>query len=350
MVMATGLRTSRPRLLNRRTISSGSSAASWSISFAVGPADEYRLTPKSRTLEESSIRSRCIACAGNHIPDLRLPQFFEDDDEHESSTSEFWLSCKLAGSSETGGTDGGDVTGIGFRTPFEDRRTRDQRIRAGCSDQLSGIGIDASIDFQADWAFTYHGANAPNLFELLRDERLTTEAWIHRHDQHEVNFIKHITQHVLRRRRADRHAGLLAQPANYLKGAIQMRIRFCMDSNDIRARFREGFQIGVDRCDHEMHIEYVIAIGAQRLHDFRSEADIRHEVPIHHIEMQPIGSCRHHVAYLLTEAGEIGRKNRRGNKNRLSQSFFPFPRSARFESPRSAQTLGSRANLERRSL
>ena len=63
------------------------------------------------------------------------------------------------------------------------------------------------------------------------------------------------SQRALMRRRIERHAGLLAERADRLQRAMQMRPGLGMDGDDVGAGLGEGGDIGVDRRDHQMHVE-----------------------------------------------------------------------------------------------
>ena len=50
-------------------------------------------------------------------------------------------------------------------------------------------------------------------------------------------------------------AGLLAELADGLERAVQVRARLRVDADDVSAGLGEGFEIGIDRRDHQMHVE-----------------------------------------------------------------------------------------------
>ena len=62
-----------------------------------------------------------------------------------------------------------------------------------------------------------------------------------------------------------------------------------------------------------MRLEGQIRHPPKRLDDGRAHGEIRHEVPIHHIHVDPIGPSLRRLRHLLAQAGEVGGKNRRGN-------------------------------------
>ncbi len=60
----------------------------------------------------------------------------------------------------------------------------------------------------------------------------------------------------------------------------------------VAAGFGEGRQIGVGRRDHQMAVERFVGAVADRADHRRAEGDVGHEVPVHHVEMDPVGAGR----------------------------------------------------------
>ena len=84
-----------------------------------------------------------------------------------------------------------------------------------------------------------------------------------------------------------------------------------MDGDAVGAGFREGFQKGIDRRNHQMHVERFFGMGTKRLHHRRTDGDVGHEMTIHHIDMDEIGAGRLDGFDLGTQPGEIRRQDRR---------------------------------------
>ena len=92
---------------------------------------------------------------------------------------------------------------------------------------------------------------------------------------------------------------------------MDMRTRLRMHSDDVRARLGEGLEKGIDRGDHQMDVERLGGVWAQRLHHCRAKGDVGHEMPVHHVDMNPVGTGGIDRAHFLAQAGEVGRKDRR---------------------------------------
>lgn len=100
-------------------------------------------------------------------------------------------------------------------------------------------------------------------------------------------------------------AGFLAERADGLERAIEVRTGFGMHRDDIRAGLRERFEIGIGGRDHEMHVEHFLRQRPDRPDDVRAITDVRDEMPVHDVAVNPVGTRRIDRHDLLAEAGEI---------------------------------------------
>ncbi len=112
------------------------------------------------------------------------------------------------------------------------------------------------------------------------------------------------------------HAGLLAEPADRGQRAVEMRAGFGVHGDDVGAGFGERLQIGIAGLDHQMDVEDLIAVRAQRLHDIGADGDVGHEMAVHHIDMDPVASGVVDCAHLFAEAREICRQDGRRDNDR----------------------------------
>ncbi len=95
-----------------------------------------------------------------------------------------------------------------------------------------------------------------------------------------------------------------------------------MEGDDIGTGLRETFQIGIDRCNHQVNVEDLPGVRAQGLHHHRADGDIGHEMPVHHIDMHPIGARRINRAHLFTQPRKVGGKNGGGNQRGIHRLRF----------------------------
>jgi hypothetical protein len=86
-----------------------------------------------------------------------------------------------------------------------------------------------------------------------------------------------------------------------------------MDGDDVGARRGEGIEEIIDRRDHQMNVEGQGRMGTQRVYHHRADGQIGHEMPVHHVDMDPVGARRLDAAHLFTQLREVGAQDRRGD-------------------------------------
>ena len=178
--------------------------------------------------------------------------------------------------------------------------------------------VDPAVDFDGDVEAELGDAlgDGFDLAQLAVDELLPAEARIDAHDQDEVDVLEHIIEHLGRGRGVERDAGLLAEPLDPLDRAVEVRAGLGMDGDDVGARLGEGVEERVDRRDHQMDVERLGGVRAKRFDHRRADGEVGHEMPVHHVDVHPVGAGRVHRAHFLAEPGEIGGQDRRGDERR----------------------------------
>ncbi len=53
-------------------------------------------------------------------------------------------------------------------------------------------------------------------------------------------------------------------------------------------RFDKARQIEIRTLDHQMNVEWQRRLTPDRLHELRTEADVVDEMPVHHVQVQPV--------------------------------------------------------------
>jgi glycine C-acetyltransferase len=102
-----------------------------------------------------------------------------------------------------------------------------------------------------------------------------------------------------------------------LDGAMRMRSGFGMEGQDIGPRLGEFRDVLIDRRDHQMAVEGLVAVRAKRLHHHRADGDVGHEMPVHDIDVDVIRAGSIDRLHLRAQPGEIGRQNRGRDAGRL---------------------------------
>ena len=93
---------------------------------------------------------------------------------------------------------------------------------------------------------------------------------------------------------------------------------FLMHQYAVGAGCRERLQEQVGMLDHQVCFKRKARHGPQCLNDDRTHADIRNEMPIHDVDVDAVRSRTLRLGDLLSQASEIGRKNRRGKLDSVS--------------------------------
>ena len=111
-----------------------------------------------------------------------------------------------------------------------------------------------------------------------------------------------------------------------------MRAGLGMDGDVIAAGLGERLEIGIAGRDHQMRVEDLLGVRAHRLDDVGAVGNVRHEMPVHHVEMDPVGAGRIDGADFLAQLGEIRRQDRRrddeGTRRKLL-GHVRFPKALR---------------------
>jgi hypothetical protein len=86
-----------------------------------------------------------------------------------------------------------------------------------------------------------------------------------------------------------------------------MRTCFGMHGDNVGASLRESIDVGVDRCDHQVHIKRLFGVRADGLHDTGPNRDIRHKVTVHNVYVHPVATRLVDGAHFLAELCEVRR-------------------------------------------
>ena len=90
-----------------------------------------------------------------------------------------------------------------------------------------------------------------------------------------------------------------------------------LDTDDVGSSLGEVGHVALRLNDHQVHVQGLGRDRAQGLHDQGTDRDVGHEAAIHHIHMDPVGAGLVDGTHVLAKAGEIGRKDRRGDHQGL---------------------------------
>ena len=96
-----------------------------------------------------------------------------------------------------------------------------------------------------------------------------------------------------------------------------MRAGLHVDGKVRRTRRGKGLQISLRLLNHQVHVEWKRRGAAVRPHQERTHRQIRDEVAVHDIDVNPIGAGLLTSLDLVPQTQVIGRNNGRGNDHRV---------------------------------
>jgi hypothetical protein len=155
----------------------------------------------------------------------------------------------------------------------------------------------------------------------------------------DIDQVDHVLQRFDRSAGIERHARLLAERADRLQRAMDMRPGLDMDGDDVRAGLRERFEIGIAGRDHQVHVECFCGVRPQGLHHVGADGDVRHEMPVHHVDVDIVRARPVDRAYFLAQFGEIGGQDRRRNLERTGHFRVSIGQNFRYHAHRPGATL-----------
>ena len=99
-----------------------------------------------------------------------------------------------------------------------------------------------------------------------------------------------------------------------LHGAMEMRTGFHMNGQIVRSRCGKLGDERVGIRDHEMDVERKLGDFSQRFDDGRADSQVRHEMSVHDVNVEQIGSASLDGGHFVGQAGKVSRKNGGSNE------------------------------------
>src|SRR5215469_4320200 len=202
---------------------------------------------------------------------------------------------------------------------LENCRSGHEGVGARLGDRGDVVDLDASIHLEPYLAtgpcceLVDARAHVRELGQRLGDERLPSESGIHRHDQHQIQFVEHMIETVERRCRIEHQSGLASAVVDKRDGAIDVLGSFEMKADDRRSCLGEVRHDPVHRLHHEMHVDRHAGDGLDRLAYQRADGEIGDVMVVHHVEVNQVSAGGDYGADFLAQASEVGGENRRRN-------------------------------------
>ena len=193
----------------------------------------------------------------------------------------------------------------------EDGRARDKAVHPGHRRLLDGVFVDAAVDLHHDGqlAGIDQTAGDSNLGQHLGDELLPAEPRFDRHDQQGVELAQDLQVRLQRGAGFDAQTGLGAGGADVAGHADRVVGRLGMEGDVVGAGLGVRGRPAVRVVDHQMAVHRDVGRLQQRLDHRQPDGQVRYEVVVHHVDVQPVGAG-HHGGF-VGQPGEVGGQDRR---------------------------------------
>merc|ERR1711972_485310 len=194
----------------------------------------------------------------------------------------------------------------------EHRGARHDRVAAGLDDLPRVRGANAAVDLdpRVDALRDAHRLQLLDLLDLRLDEALAAEAWVHGHDQDEVDLLQHVLDGGQRGARVQHYASGAAGLLDLADGAVEMdrRRSLAMHRDDVRAGLGEVLNALLGFDDHQVAVQQRVGVFlAQGVHDQRPDGDVGYEATVHDVHVHPVGTSLQRVPDLVAQPREVRR-------------------------------------------
>ena len=230
------------------------------------------------------------------------------------------------------GTECGNHVGI-IRT-VKNRRPRDKDVGPGFEHVPGVLDFDAAVHFkQGVAAGTIDElSGSPDFIQTGGDKGLSPESGIHRHDQHQVHVRDDFFNGAQGSRRVERDPGLDPKLFDALNRAVQVGTGFRMYRQIIGSGLGKVGNDGVRVRDHEMDVEWESSHFVKRFDNGRTDREVRHEMPVHHVHVQQVGSRGFHRGDFIGQVRKV-RGESKGQRVTVAELIFYVRRSRAAKNP-----------------
>mmetsp|Transcript_6321 Transcript_6321/g.15672 ORF Transcript_6321/g.15672 Transcript_6321/m.15672 type:complete len:292 (+) Transcript_6321:1955-2830(+) len=176
------------------------------------------------------------------------------------------------------------------------------------------IDLDVDVQLSIDDPFS----DLLDLGNHRRDELLSPESGVHRHDQNVVHQIQNVFHHFGRRVGVECHRGRTPGRSDLGEGPVQ--VGACLDVDNDNAGFSVGsladlhelveHGLGAFLADHELGLERQVCVLSAVLDRVGSECYVGDKVSVHHIELDAVAAGIFHSLHVGTEISKVAREDR----------------------------------------
>ena len=197
-----------------------------------------------------------------------------------------------------------------------DRGAGHEHVRARLRAALDGFLVHPAVDLQPDLgpARGHQGPGPAQFRQHEVEEVLAAVARFHGHQQQHVDLGQQVCVRFHRGARVDGQPGPGARGADGAQGTDRGAGRLGVDRHVARARLGVLRRPPVRLLDHEVTVEGQRGVLEQRLDHGQAQGEVRHEMVVHDIHVQPVGGACHRGG-LIGEPGKVRGQDARRDLN-----------------------------------
>src|SRR4030088_2160551 len=133
----------------------------------------------------------------------------------------------------------------------------DEGVGTGRSDALDVLDLDAAVDLEPD--IPARGVNelarALHLLQRRVNEALAAKAGIDAHDEHQIDLVENVFEHLERSCRIEGQSRPAARRPDQAQGPIHVQRGFGMEADHVGTGGHEGVDERIHRLHHQMHVQ-----------------------------------------------------------------------------------------------
>ena len=191
---------------------------------------------------------------------------------------------------------------------LKDITTADQHVNASLNKPWCCLILHAAIHlYQCMRVLLFDKLPKPlHFFDGVLDELLSAKPRVDTHQQHEFHIADNVLEHTDRRRRVQRDACFHTSIVYLLYGAVQMCTGLIVHVHHHRAQSSRLLNVLFGMNNHEVHVERFLTKTCHSLEHRKAERDVRHEHPVHYVQMKPVGLAPVNHLNVVMQVQEIG--------------------------------------------
>lgn len=177
-------------------------------------------------------------------------------------------------------------------------------VCASLDAECGGLCVDAAVDFDVvgELIFFTPSGGFANFGKDFGHEGLSAEAWDDGHAKEEIDFREKRDGGGEGSGGVEGEARLAACGANGAEGLSDVVFGFDVDGDHVGARSDEAREKMIGAGDHEVDVEEDIVGFVDGLDDGGAKRDVIDEMPVHDVEVEPVGARVDGAAGFLIDA------------------------------------------------